>query len=370
MTRPDSSIRDRVEAVMRGHENPGAWGAPLFVAEKVYGLGVKARNALYDLHVLKPQEAPCKIISVGNLTVGGTGKTPFVMLMAEKLRATAPDNWSFGILSRGYGGKAASGVHVVCDGSALGAGPPVSADEPYMLARKLGVVPVVCAPKRIEGAVELVERFKVDAIIMDDGFQHRAISRDLNILLVDALNPFGNGHLFPRGVLREHVSGIKRADLVVISGASGLGEGERGELTARIGELAREDVDIIAVEGQITGFEDMEANPAPPPDAPVYAFCAVANPDYFKDSLEKMNIKLAGFRAFGDHHWFSDEEIERIRADAVGCQASAIVTTQKDAVRLIDRYKKLGLPLKIAVWKMEITEGGEKLDLAISEIIS
>ncbi len=369
MTRPDGSMRDRVEAVMRGQENPGAWGAPLWVVEKIYGSGVKARNALYDLHILKPAQAPCKIISVGNLTVGGTGKTPFVLLMAEKLIATAPDDWSFGIVSRGYGGKAKQGVHVVCDGAALGDGPPVSADEPYMLAKKLGTIPVVCAPRRIEGAVELVKRFGVDAVIIDDGFQHRAISRNLNILLVDALNPFGNGHLFPRGVLREHVSGIKRADLVVITGADGLDGEERGELAHRITRLARRDVDIIAVDGRITGFEDMDANPSPPPDAPVYAFCAIANPAYFKNELEKKNIKLAGFKAFGDHHWFSDEDIERIRADATGCEASAIVTTQKDAVRLIDRYKRLGFALKVAVWKMEITEGGEKLDSAISEII-
>jgi len=369
MTKPGGSAFSRVEAVMRGQENPGAWGAPLSVAEKVYGWGVKIRNALYDHQILKPAQAPCKIISVGNLTVGGTGKTPFVMLLAEKLISSAPDNWSFGILARGYGGRAKAGVYVVCDGKKLGDRPPVSADEPYMLARRLGVVPVVCAPKRIKGAVELVKRFKVDAIILDDGFQHRAISRDLDILLVDALNPFGNGHLFPRGVLREQVTGIKRADLIVVTGAEGLSERERDKLKARISVYARGDVEILCVDGQITGFEDMDANPAPWPDDPVYGFCAIANPAYFKSALKKMNIKLAGFMEFGDHHWFSDEDIERIRFGAVDCKAAAIVTTEKDAVKLIDRYKRLGLPLKIAVWEMEITEGGEKLDSAILKII-
>lgn len=369
MNRPYSSLRDRVEAVMRGHEKPGAWGAPFWVAEKIYGLGVKARNALYDLRILKPEQAPCKIISVGNLTVGGAGKTPFVMLLAKKLKATAPDNWSFGILSRGYGGKGKAGVHVVCDGAELGDRPPVSADEPYMLARKLGNTPVVCAPKRIEGAVLLNKRLKVDAVILDDGFQHRAISRDLNILLIDALSPFGNGHLFPRGVLREPVSGIRRADLVVIVGASGSSGGERGELMTRIEALARRDVEILTVDGRITGFEDMDANPAPAPDAPVYGFCGIANPAYFKNALEKANIKLAGFKAFQDHHWFSDEDVERIRIDAADCKADAIITTEKDAVRLIGRHKGFSLPLKIAVWEMEITEGGEKLDSAILKII-
>lgn len=369
MIRQVSLIRNRVEAVMRGRQTPGAWGVPLWVAEKVYGLGVKAKNALYDSGIINPSPAPCKIISVGNLTTGGTGKTPFVLLLARKLMATAPDSWSFGILSRGYGGTAKARVHVVCDGAKLFDKPPASADEPYMLGKKLGVIPVVCAPKRIEGAVELKKRFGVDAVILDDGFSHRAISRDLDILLVDALNPFGNGRLFPRGVLREPLSGIKRAGLLVITGASSLDDGQRGQLMAQMAGLAGKDVGILAANARITGFEDMDNNPSALPDAPVYGFCAIANPAYFKNALKKENVKLAGFKAFADHHWFSDEEIERIRAEADASQAAAIVTTEKDAVRLIDRYQRLGLPLKIAVLEMEITEGGEKLDSAISEII-
>ncbi len=368
MSQSVHSARDRVEAIMRGVENPGILLVPLSLAEALYGFGVKTRNALYDKNILFTGKAPCKVISVGNLTVGGAGKTPFVELLVKKIAGRYPESLRPGILSRGYGGRAKTKLHVVSDGAALGPLPPVSADEPYMLARKLKNIPVVCSPDRLAGAAVLVERFGVNVIILDDGFQNRAINRDLDILLIDALNPFGSGRLIPRGVLREPVKEIRRSDFVVLTGAAGMNEDEREGIKSRVRSLAGKDTPVITAAGRIIGFAGIDGAPVSPPDGRVYCFCAIANPDYFRQTLEDMGLTIAGFKAFKDHHWFTSGDIERISREAAASGAGSIITTEKDAVRLLERETRFDLSLKIAVLEIEITGGEEELDGVLAEI--
>ena len=179
-----------------------------------YGGAVRARNRLFDLGVLRQEKVGCPVVSVGNLTVGGTGKTPMVILLAGMLRDRGMRP---AVLSRGYGGKSTSDVLVVSDGSQILAGPEEAGDEPVLIARRLKGIPVLAGAKRALTGRYARENFGVDVMVLDDGFQHRWIHRDLDIVLLDSRQPLGNGLLLPRGPLREPPSALERAGVVVFT---------------------------------------------------------------------------------------------------------------------------------------------------------
>ncbi len=358
------STRKRVENIVTGKRKPGALLLPLVLGEWLYGVGVGTRNLLYDMGAFKSAKAPCKVVSVGNLCVGGSGKTPFVELVVRKL---APHNP--GILSRGYGGAPGSKIHVVSDGQSFALPPPVSADEPYMLARKLPGVPVVCSPDRIEGAKALAGRFGTGVIVLDDGFQHRAIERDLNILLVNSGAKPDMDRLLPMGSLREPYSQIRRADIIVITGGKPHAEEPENGLIGDIRKRAKQATPIIIMEGKIVGFNNVRGEPCPEPISPVYCFCGIARPKRFIESLEKAGYIIAGHRFFGDHHVFTRSELERIYSDARSAGAKSVVTTEKDAVRMTWAEDNPEYPVACPVWKSTITKGEEELDKAIERLI-
>lgn len=354
----DRALRDRIEAIMRGEESPGTLAAPLWLMEKVYAAAVRGRNALYDHGIVRPVKAACPVISVGNLTVGGSGKTPFVELLLKKLDKKRP-----GVLSRGYGQASTDRVTVVSDGKALGAPPPFTADEAYMLARKAPGVPVVCAPKRAEGARALVERFGVGVIVLDDGFQHRALARDLDIVLSPVETVARRGRMLPRGMLREPERNLGRADMVVFTGAAD--EKRLAEAKDRARSLAGRDIPIARARGRISGFTGLDGAGEFTPDGPVFLFCGIAGPERFRDGIEGMGLEVAGSRHFPDHHFFSGAEIETIDEQARKTGAKWIVTTGKDAARLAGTRGEFSMPCAVARYSMEITEGEDALDKAM-----
>ncbi len=348
---------------MRDLDEPGALAAPLAVAEAIYGFGSRLRNSLYDKGIFKPKSAPCKVVCIGALTVGGVGKTPFVEIVAEKLRSRRTC-----ILSRGYGTGAIAPIQIISDGVNITAPPPLSPDEPYMLARKLHGIPVVCAPNRIAGAREMVKRYDTEIIIMDDGYQHRSMGRDLNILLLSVNAPFGNGHLTPRGVLREHADGAKRADIIAFTATEFIPDEKFAELAVVARKHAGNDKPVILSRGEITGFTDVWRNREAPPSGPVYAFCGVAAPERFIRSLEDIGHMIAGRKFFPDHYHYSDADIKTIANEADNCGAEYIVTTEKDAVRLVDRSADFRMPLLSAVYNTRIVKGAKILDEALSRL--
>ncbi len=204
---------------------------PLYLILKVLSLfyfwGHCFRMWAYRWGLFPSHKLDCRVISVGNLTLGGTGKTPVVMMIAETLRG---NGYKPGILSRGYGGNSNSEVNVVCDGKDILLSPDVAGDEAVMMAQRLKNVPVLVGSDRYQIGRYAIEHFGVDTLILDDGFQHLSLKRDMNILLFDHQRPFGNGQLFPAGELREPRKAARRADFVCItrySGASyppGIGE--------------------------------------------------------------------------------------------------------------------------------------------------
>jgi tetraacyldisaccharide 4'-kinase len=349
---------------MRGTEPPVGLRPLLAAFALAYSFGVGLRNRAYDMGALNPVGVSPKVISVGNLTVGGSGKTPFVELLVRKLSPRRA-----GILSRGYGGKSGEPIHVVSDGSSLSAPPPVSADEAYMLARRLKGIPVVCAPDREGGAAFMAEKFSLDAIVLDDGFQRRSLRRDLDILLIDAGSPFGSARLIPLGMLREPVTGARRADIIVITNADNAGKDRIESLKKEILTSAGADKPIVTAGGRVTGFFAIDGSRVRAPSGPAFVFCGIANPDRLEESLRAGGVTTAGRMAFPDHHQYSNGDIARILREAEKSRAAAIITTQKDAVRLLNLAFPAGGPtLVYAGYETFIIEGGDSLDSALANI--
>lgn len=347
------SLRARVERIIRGEESPGALAAPLWLAGRLYAGAVSARGALYGAGILRTRRADCPVISVGNLTVGGTGKTPLVDLLVGELLTMGLRP---GVLSRGYGAKSLKRVTVVTDGATFGPPPPETADEAYMLARRRPGVPVVCAPGRMEGARALTERFKVNVIVLDDGFQHRALERDLDIVLLDGADPVGNGELLPRGPLREPVTGVTRAGLVVVNMSAAERDADMvmDELRARFNISAP----MAAVRGRVEGYYDVFTSQACAAPQRAWLLLGVARPANVRAAMERAGVAVAGMTAYSDHHQFTAGELETARREAQAAGA-ALLTTEKDAARLAGMAAPQGAPVIAAAWRFNVAAGAD-----------
>ncbi|MBI4665204.1 MAG: tetraacyldisaccharide 4'-kinase [Nitrospinae bacterium] len=355
-------LRNRLEAIMRGAESAGRWHKPLMALSTLYGSTMTARNRLYDKGTLKTGRAPSAVISVGNITMGGSGKTPLVELICRKL-----SGHKTGILSRGYGGSAPGPFYMVGGPEGiLGEPPPISADEPYMLARRLPGVVVACAPNRLYGARKMAEKYGVDTIILDDGFQRRSIARDLDILAHDAFTPLASNFVFPRGTLREPLDGINRAGIIVITAPDGAPETIISQAVDEVRSLAPGKPVAVAL-GSIAGFKSLNGQQSVNVNGPALAFCGVGAPERFKMSLEKTGVKVSEFITFPDHHKYQVGDIELIRKAAADMEAEFIVTTEKDAVRLIRFMGALAsMPVCYAEYGLRITRGESELNAALA----
>ncbi len=319
-----ASLRKKMEGWMRDESiGPGTHlvlhGLSLF-----YGAAVRLRLLLYASGLLRKKRLPCAVVSVGNITAGGTGKTPLSIYLADYFRDAGKKAV---VLSRGYGGSA-RGTAVVSDGQNILLSPAEAGDEPYLMAERLAGVPVVVSPDRVRGGRIAIERFSPDVIILDDGFQHIRLERDVNILLVDSVEGFGNGFLLPRGILREHVSGVKRADVAMVKGGN-LRKGDR-EVLKRYG------IDVLSFRYNPTAVVDVRTGAPLALDAlkgkKALAVAGVANPNPFFRSLERLGAVDLKTLAYADHHAYTSSDFEAISAAALG--RDIVITTEKDAVKL------------------------------------
>lgn len=305
-----------------------------YLLAQLYGLVVKLRLWLYRSGFLSTQTLEHPVISVGNLTVGGTGKTPFVMYLAQLLlrRGFQPV-----VLSRGYGGKAGRSHRVVSDGRRILCGPNESGDEPFLMARRLEGVPVLVGRNRYRSAqAPLLQKSSRQLVfLLDDGYQHLALQRDLNILLLDATDPFGGNHLLPRGRLREPLNGMRRADLVVITRAHRPLESETIQLTIRrlnpLVPISFFYHDGVAIYDLKNGrrFELRQFL-----NERVVVLAAIGNPAVFVDDLEHYQMRVVDQFLYRDHHRFSQSELDQALSRVDRLSARAVITTEKDAVRL------------------------------------
>jgi tetraacyldisaccharide 4'-kinase len=319
-----------------------------------YCLGLRLTRLAHRLGVFPTRSLPARVISVGNLTLGGTGKTPVVILIAGILR---DQGLKPAVLSRGYGGNSEEKINVVCDGKKVLLSADVAGDEPVMIAGRLKNIPVLTGKDRFLTGLHALENFGVDTLILDDGFQHLALKRDLNILLFDQEKPFGNGHLFPAGELREPVGASDRADLVCLTRCKENGTFGSGRAMPEVPknvpmiETALRVKSLVRLDNQETmGAEILQ-------DQPVAAFCGIAKPGDFHETLETAGAQVVFFSAFPDHHRYVANDLEIIEREARKRDAKYILVSEKDSVKIDPSVFSLPV-LKIMI-DVEILAGRE-----------
>lgn len=310
----------------------GPVGLALTPAAWAYRGGLLVREAAYRRGWLTRGRLPCPVVSVGNLTVGGSGKTPAVELVARWL---AEDGRRVVIVSRGYGRRSGAPVELVSDGGAPGVSVERAGDEPMLLARRLRGVAVVVGADRLAAGRWAVTNLRPDVVLLDDGFQQRRLQKDVEIVCLDARAPWGPGGLFPRGTLREPPSALARAHLLIATRAdarrnlAGLLEEFRQYAGAAL---------CLAADYTIEGFEDLGSGAFHPAEAlqgrGVLAFAGIAAPERLAETLIAKGAIVRDLVAFPDHHWFELRDLEAVARRARALGAGILVTTEKDAVRL------------------------------------
>ncbi|MDG4476501.1 tetraacyldisaccharide 4'-kinase [Thiovibrio frasassiensis] len=300
-----------------------------------YSLVMLLRSFLYRNNIfLKSQQLQRPVISVGNLTLGGTGKTPMVRYVARLLldRGVRP-----AIVSRGYGGKAGGKVNIVADGGKILLAPEMAGDEPFMLAEALPGVPVLTGSERARVARQAIDVFGVHIIVMDDGFQHLAVRRDLDLVLFSAGTLLGNGQVFPGGELREPLSALGRAHAFVVTGVdrsnrSGVDnfqrwlQGKFPQTPVFLGEYLPAGI-WHSGQGQVCTLAEAR-------NMQLFAFAGIANPDSFRQTLRQEEFSLTGFKEYRDHHGYTAQDVADLVAAARASGAQALIATEKDFVKL------------------------------------
>ncbi|MBS3756310.1 MAG: tetraacyldisaccharide 4'-kinase [Desulfobacterales bacterium] len=335
----------------------------LYAASGIYGAGVRLRDAGFRAGMLPVKSLPCRVISIGNITAGGTGKTPMAIYMARQLQQMG---YRPAVLSRGYMGGAEKTGAVVSDGHSLSSDSRAAGDEPFLMACRLGGVPVLVGANRYQSGMRAVTEFDPDTIILDDAFQHRQLSRDLDLVLIDAKRGVGRGHLLPCGMLREPVSGLARADAVVLTRSEKEQEvpdipvfpdtpvfraGQEPYLVGVYDSTQPPELRVSALE-QSTGFECLEGRR-------MFAFSGIAQNREFRGMLEDRVGALCGFAEFADHYFYTERDLREIADRAQSCGSEYLVTTEKDFMRIAGRMPGT-LPLAVVGVEMAFVSHGEE----------
>jgi tetraacyldisaccharide 4'-kinase len=323
--------------------------ALLTLAAVPYGAVVAARNWGYDRGWMRSCRALVPVVSVGNLTLGGTGKTPMVEWVARWFRRRGV---RVAILSRGYG--ATDGLN----------------DEGRVLEDNLPDVPHLQNPDRVASAQIATGELQAELIVLDDGFQHRRLARNLDLVLLDALDPFGSGRLFPRGLLREPLASLKRAHVVVLSRSDQKNAQERAAIRSQAERLAgplpwvetrHAPLDLIDGENQASELSLLQGRR-------VAAFCGIGNPEAFGRTLLPLGSVLCDLRTFPDHHAYTDLDVGSLERWARDLAVDLVLTTQKDLVKL--RASVLGhIPLRALRIGLEVTAGCEIMDDVLARLL-
>jgi tetraacyldisaccharide 4'-kinase len=337
----------------------------LSLAGWLYGKIANIRNALYDRGVLRSHDLGAKAISIGNITAGGTGKTPLVAHVA-KILADAGEKVC--VLTRGYGRKS-SGRIVVSDWENVLADARVGGDEPVELARRLvGKAIVVADADRVSAAAWTREKFGVTVFVLDDGFQHRRAGRDLDVVCIDATNPFGRGGMLPGGTLREPLNNLARADAIVLTRCE-LANDVR-EVTSRIEALNPKakifrSKSVVSRTLELAQFLERGSGEVSLDQyASVLAFCALGNPEAFFRSIRQAGFDVKNTEAFRDHHYYTQTDIDMLERRARELNIEVLATTAKDAVKLTGL--ELSLPCYVFEIRTEINEADNFRELITS----
>jgi tetraacyldisaccharide 4'-kinase len=317
--------------------------AGLRLCEIPFTAAVDWRNRRYDRGHATSIRVGVPVVSVGNVTLGGTGKTPVVEWVARWFheRGQRP-----AIVSRGYGGK-----------------PGEENDEARVLAANLPEVPRVQNPDRVAGAERAIAEHSAQRIVLDDGFQHRRLARDLDLVLLDALEPFGWGHVVPRGTLREPLAGLGRADFILLSRADLVSAEERDRIRREAARYAPEAgwAEVVHRPRALVSAQGREQELSSLRDRPVAAFCGLGNPAGFRRTLEGLGCRVNDFRAMPDHHPYPPKDLDQLGVWAGGQPIEAVLCTQKDLVK-IPRESLGDKPLWAVTVGVEFLSGQAELE--------
>lgn len=358
----------------------------------LYAAVISGRNRLYTLGVFKARTLPCRVISVGNIGVGGTGKTPAVIALAKHLQA---EKVRVAILLRGYKRQSREEVTIVSDGERVCASLKESGDEAYMMAKHLSGIPIIVSRQRYQAGQVALERFGVDVLLLDDGFQHRQLARDVDILTVPVHSVVGSQvapeysfagryslkphlprvsfknreRLLPAGILREPPTALQRADIILLThtdaadvSLSPKAAAKRLAPNALILESVHQPVHFYPL-ASAPNAEEREFRPASEAvkGKRILAVCGIGNPDAFTTTLMRCSAESVELLAYPDHHVYTEADFVRIDTVFQAAQADLIVTTQKDEQKLEAFVEDRDLPIFVLEVALVITEGVDEL---------
>jgi len=301
---------------------PGVFGElariPFSILSLPYFLAVKARTAAFRKNWLKTHQLDLPVISIGNLTLGGTGKTPTAVWLAQKL---SEKGLKPGLSIRGYHSRAEKNPVLLTGKADQDLNPGLIGDEAAMIAQKLKSIPVLIGKNRIQ-AGEKAKELGVQVLILDDGFQHLKLKRNLDIVLIDGSKTLSREKIFPRGRLREPLAGLRRANLIIISRA----QEQMKDLAAEI-KLIHPAAPVFKMRYRVIGADQFAGRKA-------FAFAGIAEPEQFFDLAQSLKIHLAGKKSFSDHHYYQEGELRELEREAKEKGAEILLTTEKDLTRL------------------------------------
>ena len=347
-----NSYRDLVSGAKKGFLND-LYRFGLRLISIGYSAGVRLRNFSYELGLSKSYKSSAGVISIGNITTGGTGKTPLVVWVCRLLQEK---DIPCSVLTRGYMEKTS-----------------ICADEPALLAKACPEAGVVVNPERVQGAKKAVEEFGSKILVMDDGFQHRRLRRDLDIVAIDATCPFGYGHVLPAGLLREPVSALRRALGVVITRYDQSEAVNSEKLVKQIQKAAPGAVIAKAahrhscaktIKGVEISLEELK-------ERKIFAFCGVGNPGAFLGNLDSYGFDVVGSKVFNDHHDYTEEDISQIYGTAKEAGADMILSTEKDWVKIALPTKEYpDIVFAYLVLELDFIDGGDKIESLVDRVIT
>jgi len=325
----------------------------LWMISIIYSCGIRLRGCLYKNGLFKTKQLPCKVISIGNITVGGTGKTPMSMFVAETIQQLG---YQVAVISRGYKGGAEKTGGIVSDGRSVFMTPDQAGDEPYLMATKLKNIPVLVGKDRFQAGHQAVDKFQSNVIVLDDAFQHLRLKRNLNLLLFDCASPFGNRYLIPRGPLREPLSALLRADAFILTRS----DKPKSHLLDRLHHMDHLPVFksfhepyLYKAVAETSGDRQPSLHHLTSVDGKhiekqnVFAFSGIASHEDFLKTIDFFDCNVVGHLKFPDHHRYRNQDLKKICHMSSNAAASILLTTEKDYVRITDRFLPLSLDLVV-----------------------
>jgi len=343
-----NKILKKIERIIFSKKKAGliSFESFLFLLSIIYGSTMKIRAILYNISLLKAKKLPCIVISIGNITSGGTGKTPMTIYIAKLLKRIG---YKVAVISRGYKGLTEKTGGIVSDGKTIFMKANESGDEPFMIANRLKNIPVIVGKNRFNAGMTALNIFNIDVIVLDDAYQHLKLKRDINLVLLDKNDPFGNNYILPRGSLREPISSLMRSDTIILTRSDSKSDMEKASSLSKFQKNIYgkpifkaihtpiiykiiKDKNIISDKISTQNFDLLRGQK-------VFAFSGIARNIDFINAVEGLNCKLEGFKEFPNHHPYSNNDLNNIFQLLDKLKVNFVLTTEKDYAKLANRVK-------------------------------